>query len=85
MAGRGGYYGSLHPAYQMFSEHGSQNVSLTADEARSFSVARGGCNGLHSATSPSSVSTKLDEILALLRSQDEKISTLTSEVNTIIF
>ena len=73
MAGRGGYYGSLHPAYQPFPEHGSLNMSLTRGEA---SGARRG--GLQTPASSSSTSTKL---LALLHNQEEKISSLTTEVS----
>ena len=67
--GRGGFYGSLHPAYQPFSiptdgtsTHGS---TMTGPPAIATASADAG---------------KLDEILSLLHSQQQEITTLTSEV-----
>lgn len=72
-AGRGGYYGSLHPAYDRFHELGSQT---------SFSTDPSAFSGARNLPSPQTGSTnaKLDEILVLLRDQEEKISTPKSEV-----
>ena len=49
MAGRGGYYGALHPVYRAFFD---QNVSLTSDDATSFALSER--RGLQSAAAPSS-------------------------------
>ena len=76
MTGRGGYYGSFHPAYQVFPEHSAQNVSFPHDETLS---AGGHCGLQPNATNSTSV--KLDEILSLLQAQDSTISSLASEVN----
>ena len=70
MNGRGGYYGSLHPAYQPF------NVS---SEVSSPST----CHSTAGTVSDTSHS-KLAEILSLLQSQQEDITSLKSEV-TLLF
>lgn len=80
MAGRGGYYGALHPAYQAFSDHSVQNAARTPDDASFTPSGRHGIQPAAAASSGSSASTKLDEILALLHNQEEKISSLKSEV-----
>lgn len=70
MTGRGDY-GSFHPAYQAFPEHGAQNVSFPHDEP----LPAGGHRGLQP-TATNSTSAKLDEILTLLHAQDNRISPL---------
>ena len=84
MAGRGGYYGALHSAYPAFPDHSSQNVSVTPDGAAPFSLLSH--RGVQSTATASSTSTsnKLDEILALLHNQEEKISSLTTEVYPLV-
>ena len=74
MAGRGGYYGSLHPAYQGFHEQrdlgGMQSALEDSLGSRNHAT--------HAASS------KLDEILTLLRNQDDRITSLTSEVRLLV-
>ena len=59
-------------AYQAFPEHNSQPLSRSFDEAPSFAALCG--------PATSSTTAKLGEILTLLRAQDDRISSLTSEV-----
>ena len=71
MAGRGGYYGSLHPAYQGFHKQRDPGYShsFTEDPSATRNIASRGAT-----------SSKLDEILTLLHNQDDKIASLTTEV-----
>ena len=68
MAGRGGYYGSLHPAYQGF--HDQYSHSFTDDPSATRNIA--------------ATSSKLDKILTLLHNQDDKIASLTTEVGLFV-
>ena len=68
-SGRGRFYGSLHPAYQPFNIHADSPVHGNI------------MSGPPAIATSSADSVKLDKILSLLDSQQQQITTLTSEVS----
>ena len=71
MSGRGGYYGSLHPAYQPFNVSSEFSSPSTRHST--------------AATVSDTSHSKLDAITSLLQSQQENITSLRSEVTFIPF
>ena len=72
-SGRGGFYGSLHPAYQLFA----MNMDAPNPPAPNPASGIGGPSlALRSADS-----RKLDDILSLLHNQHQQITMLASKVS----
>ena len=72
-SGRGGFYGSLHPAYQPFA----MNLDAPNTPAPNLVSGVGGPSPALGSTD----SRKLDDILSLLHNQQQQITTLASEVS----
>ena len=72
-SGRGGFDGSLHPAYHPFS----MNMDAPNPPAPNRPSGIGGPSPVLGSVD----STKLDDILSLLHNQQQQITTLASEVS----
>ena len=81
-AGRG-FYGSYHPAYQPFGEHPTGSRSgHNSSQGHPLPQRRTAALSEPSGPSPGS-SSKLDEIIILLQTQQREIAALKSEVGNI--